>query len=196
MKPQRRAICGSQLQTTTTFLYYHNRISDDPTVTNVTQHCPAQLNSLVHVTICYSWPLLIPVTCQRCRASLDRHQMLSPSGPSASLRSINQIADLSATEVLSLAHRNPGILHSRSWNWWRGLSSTQSEGIQSCILVCAPTFGLICRNYSMKCCGFRVCNSLFTHSIWGGLWKQSVERQRDDSDVAMGVNFRCCFVVE
>ena len=41
----------------------------------------------------------------------------------------------------------------------------------------------------MKCRGFCLCNAFFTFRVVGELWKQSVARLRDDSDVATGVSF-------
>ena len=88
---------------TKNFLYC-NKISDDPMVTNVALHSPAQLNSHLHVTICHSVATPYPPHQHfpRLPWQKDQHQMLSPSGPSSSLHSINQIVDLSATKVLSL----------------------------------------------------------------------------------------------
>ena len=153
--------------------------------------CILQLSSILTSTSPFvtAWPLLIPLT-NTFQGFRDRKTSTRCRPPAVHLRAFIQSTRLSISQLLRYSHsqelRNFAF---QGANWWRGLFSTQSEGIQSCIPVCVLTFGFICCNSAMKCRGFRVCNSLFTFRVLGGLWKQSVARQRDDSDVATGVSF-------
>ena len=87
-------------------------------VTNVALHSPAQLNSLLHVTICHSvatpYPPHLPKMPRfpKLPWQKDQHQILVPQW-SIFEPPFNQPNCRSLSYLTTVTHRNPGILHSR-----------------------------------------------------------------------------------
>jgi hypothetical protein len=128
-----------------------------------------------------------------------------PAPDSVSQRSIFepsfQSTKLSISQLLEYSHsqtpRNFCIPGSKLMAWIIVFDTIWRNPVLHPGNLCVPTFGFICRNSAVKCRGFRLCNSLFpSRVLGGGLWKQSVARQRDDSDVATGVSFGVASIFE